>query len=105
MAKKIEDLEISMERGKQISGDDYKYLILAEFKERQRQQNALVTEAMQTPSKPAAEAAQPSATVVVATGKEQSKHSSIKQALAESKGTDWLLALIAFLLFCILISK
>ena len=105
MAKKIEDLDISMERGEQI-GDGYKYLILAEFKERQRMQNALVSEAMNKPDQPEApEAPSHPASPATNAGGNSGNYSKLCNALAESKGTDWLLALIAFLLFCILISK
>ena len=113
MKHTIDDLEIDMERGEQID-DGFKYSIIAEFKERQRQQNTLmngnplvggqqlVGQAAQT-STPAAVPGENKPSAKGSSGKVYSN--AVCKALAESKGTDWLLALIAFLLFCILISK
>ena len=106
MAKSIEDLDIRMERGQQVD-DGFKYDIIAEFKKMQRSQNNLMQGSQPVQQQePVATQAAPvgDATVqTVASGKVYSN--AICKALAESKGTDWLLALIAFLLFCILISK
>ena len=113
MAKhSIEDLDISMERGEQVN-DGFKYLILAEFKERQRQQNAVLSASAQSLGKAVVQEAQTPAAVAKPSGilqerlagKISGRGNGVCKALAESKGTDWLLALIAFLLFCILISK
>lgn len=106
MAKSIEDLDIRMERGQQVD-DGFKYDIIAEFKKMQRSQNGLMTgvRPVKQQQEPVTQAAprEDAPVQTVASGKVYSN--AICKALAESKGTDWLLALIAFLLFCILISK
>lgn len=105
MAKSIEDLEISMERGQQVD-DGFKYLILAEFKQQQRMQNRLMQGANPVQHQEPVTQAAPVENAPVPTGASGKVYSNaVCKALAESKGTDWLLALIAFLLFCILISK
>ena len=107
MAKhSIEDLEISMERGEPVD-DGFKYDIIAEFKKMQRSQNGLMTgvQPVMQQQEPVTQAA-PVENAPVPTGASGKLYSNaVCKALAESKGTDWLLALIAFLLFCILISK
>ena len=106
MAKSIEDLDIRMERGQQVD-DGFKYDIIAEFKKMQRSQNNLMQGSrpvqQQEPVATQAAPGEDAPVQTVASGKVYSN--AICKALAESKGTDWLLALIAFLLFCILISK
>ena len=106
MAKSIEDLDIRMERGQQVN-DGFKYDIIAEFKKMQRSQNNLMQGSrpvqQQEPVATQAAPGEDAPVQTVASGKVYSN--AICKALAESKGTDWLLALIAFLLFCILISK
>lgn len=106
MAKSIEDLDIRMERGQQVD-DGFKYDIIAEFKKMQRSQNGLMTGAQPVQQQePVTTQAAPVEDAPVPTGASRKVYSNaICKALAESKGTDWLLALIAFLLFCILISK
>ncbi len=100
------------ERGELVDAG-LKYKLLEEFRARQRAQNGLVAAASQLidpaiqhqeENRPAKEVEKP---VVSAPQKknEQSKKECICRCIANSKGTDWLLALIAFLLFCILISK
>lgn len=106
MAKSIEDLDIRMERGQQVD-DGFKYDIIAEFKKMQRSQNNLMQGSrpvqQQEPVATQAAPGEDAPVQTVSSGKVYSN--AICKALAESKGTDWLLALIAFLLFCILISK
>ena len=106
MAKSIEDLDIRMERGQQVD-DGFKYDIIAEFKKMQRSQNNLMQGSrpvqQQEPVATQAAPVENAPVQTVASGKVYSN--AICKALAESKGTDWLLALIAVLLFCILISK
>ena len=83
--------------------DGFKYYILAEFKKRQREQNrpiaGMLNQEAETIDSPVGKELETRGT----SGK--SYRNAVCKALAESKGTDWLLALIAFLLFCILISK
>ena len=106
MTKSIENLDIRMERGQQVD-DGFKYDIIAEFKKMQRSQNGLMTGVQPSQQQePVTTQAAPIENAPVATGASGKVYSNtICKALAESKGTDWLLALIAFLLFCILISK
>lgn len=106
MAKhSIEDLEISMERREQVD-DGFKYDIIAEFKKMQRSQNGLMTGVQTVQQQEPVTQAAPVENAPVPTGASGKVYSNaVCKALAESKGTDWLLALIAFLLFCILISK
>ena len=106
MAKhSIEDLEISMERGEPVD-DGFKYEIIAEFKKMQRSQNGLMTGVQPVKQQEPVTQAAPVENAPVTTGASGKVYSNaVCKALAESKGTDWLLALIAFLLFCILISK
>ena len=112
MELKSDQIPFSQERGELI-GDGLKYKLLEEFRSRQRAQNGLVTAASQL-IEPAgqqqpenAPAKENEAPVAPAPQKNTvpSKKVYICRCIANSKGTDWLLALIAFLLFCILISK
>ena len=105
MKHTIDDLEIDMERGEPVD-DGFKYSILAEFKKRQREQNNLIAGVQTVQQQEPATPAVPGENAPVANGASGKVYSNaVCKALAESKGTDWLLALIAFLLFCILISK
>lgn len=99
----IEDLDIDMER-KEAIDDGFKYDIIAEFKNRQRKQNRMIAgEALEQEQEPVATPESSEGKEVVASGKTVKK--TICDAIAKSEASDWLLALIAFLLFCILISK